>query len=81
MEEIIENEEDITQFALVELNDVIIERKWGEEILEHNGDREDQVEVMFEEDMRRLRKNCVSGSLQMSFILAIISMIIFFEKE
>ena len=34
MEEIIENEEDITQFALVELYDVLKEGEWGEEILE-----------------------------------------------
>ena len=41
MEEIIENEEDITQFASLELNDVIIEGEWGKQILERKLDRED----------------------------------------
>ena len=49
--------------------------------MERKGDKEDQADVIFEEEMRRLRRNCVSGSSQKIYILSIISMIIFFEKE
>ena len=81
MEETIENEEDITQFASVELNDMMIEGEQGEEILECKGDREDQAEVMFEEEMRRLRRIYVLGSSQKRLISSIISTIFFFKKE
>ena len=81
MEEIIEDEEEITQFASIELKVVMIEGEWGEDILECEGDREDQAEVMFEEEMRRLRKNCVSGSSQKSYISAIIAMIFFLNRS
>ena len=36
---------------------------------------------MFKEEIRRLRKNCVLDSLQMSYILAITSMVKFFLKR
>ena len=48
------------------LNDVMRDGEQGEEIFQREGDREDQSEVMFEEDMRRLRRNCVSDSSQKS---------------
>ena len=54
---------------------MMIEGERGEEILERKGDREDQAEVMFEEEMRRLRRNCVLGASQMSYISSIILMI------
>ena len=65
----------------MKLNDAMIEGEQGEEILERKGDGEDQAELIFEEEMRRLRRNCVLGSSQKSVILLIISMITFFEKE
>ena len=49
--------DDIRQFISVEVIDVMIEGERGEDILKGEGDREDQAEVMFEEEMRRLRRN------------------------
>ena len=65
----------------MELIDEMIEGEQGKEMLEHEEDREDQAEVMFEEEMRRFRKNCILGSSQKSCILTIISMIIFKEQD
>ena len=53
----------------MELNDVMIEGEQGEDSFECTGYREDQVALMFQEDMRELRKNCVSDSLQKSYPL------------
>ena len=76
MEEIIENEDNITQFALVELNDVIIEGERGEEILECEGDWEDQTEVMFEEE-----ELCFGFIAKEFYIFDYFNYYFFFEKE
>ena len=80
MEEIPINEEDIIQLVSIELYEVMIEGESSEEIWAQSGDRKDYAELVFKQEMRKLRRNCVSDSSQKNYISPIVSMITFFMK-